>query len=99
MRDMLRELLASLPREGAIVSVNKLAWAMHAELCDWKHHTTVCWDRWQKLAADILEVATRTEGLPRRWRPAGRIPVPDELGRGPRASVIERRRTSGASAP
>ena len=57
MRDMLRELLASLPRDGAIVSVDELAWAMHAELCDWTYHTTVCWERWQHLAANILVAA------------------------------------------
>ena len=57
MHDAVRVLLTSLPRDGAIVSVDELAWAMHAELCDWKHHTTVCWERWQKLATDILLAA------------------------------------------
>jgi hypothetical protein len=37
--------------------VDELAWAMHAELCDWKYHTTVCWDRWHQLAANILVAA------------------------------------------
>jgi len=57
MHDTVRGLLTSLPREGAIVSVDELAWAMHAELCDWKYHTTVCWDRWHQLAANILVAA------------------------------------------
>ncbi|MDR3470084.1 MAG: hypothetical protein P4M09_00065 [Devosia sp.] len=57
MHDAVRGLLTSLPRDGAIVSVDELAWAMHAELCDWKYHTTVCWDTWQQLAAKILAAA------------------------------------------
>jgi hypothetical protein len=57
MHDAVRELLTSLPPDGAIVSVDELAWAMHAELCDWKYHTTVCWDTWHKLAANVLVAA------------------------------------------
>ena len=57
MHDAVRGLLTSLPQDGAIVSVDELAWAMHAELCDWKHHTTVCWDTWLQLAAKILAAA------------------------------------------
>jgi hypothetical protein len=30
---------------------------MHAELCDWTYHTTVCWERWQHLAANMLAAA------------------------------------------
>ena len=57
MHDAVRGLLTSLPQDGAIVSVDEFAWAMHAELCDWKHHTTVCWDTWLQLAAKILAAA------------------------------------------
>ena len=57
MHDAVRGLLTSLPSDGAIVSVDELAWAMHAELCDWTYHTTVCWERWQHLAANILVAA------------------------------------------
>ena len=57
MHDAVRGLLTSLPRDGAIVSEDELAWAMHAELCDWTYHTTVCWERWQHLAANMLAAA------------------------------------------
>ena len=57
MHDAVRGLLTSLPRGGAIVSEDELAWAMHAELCDWKYHTTDCWERWPQLAANILAAA------------------------------------------
>ena len=57
MNGAIHRLLASLPQDAEIVSVDELAWAMHAELCDWTYHTTVCWERWQHLAANMLAAA------------------------------------------
>ena len=34
MNGAIHRLLASLPQDAEIVSVDELAWAMHAELCD-----------------------------------------------------------------
>ena len=57
MHEAIRHLLLSLPHDGEIVMAEELAWAMHAELCDWKFHTTVCLDNWRVRAARILAEA------------------------------------------
>ena len=57
MNGDIHRLLASLPRDGEIVTAEELAWAMHAELCDWKFHTTACWNQWRARAATILAEA------------------------------------------
>ena len=59
MNGSIHRLLASLPRDGEIVTAEELAWAMHAELCDWKVHTTVCWNHWRARAATILAAARK----------------------------------------
>jgi hypothetical protein len=53
----IRRVLAKLPNDGEIVTAEELAWAMHAELCDWKFHTTACWNHWRARAATILAAA------------------------------------------
>jgi hypothetical protein len=53
----IRRVLAKLPKDGEIVTAEELAWAMHAELCDWKFHTTVCLNNWRARAASILTEA------------------------------------------
>src|SRR5664279_653944 len=57
MHEAIRHLLLSLPQDGEIVTAEELAWAMHAELCDWKFHTTLCLDNWRARAASILAEA------------------------------------------
>jgi hypothetical protein len=57
MNGAIHRLLASLPQDAEIVSVDELAWAMHAELCDWKFHTATCWNQWRARAATILAEA------------------------------------------
>jgi hypothetical protein len=57
MNGAIHRLLASLPQDAEIVSVDELAWAMHAEFCDWKFHTATCWNQWRARAATILAEA------------------------------------------
>ena len=54
MEVAIHHVLANLPKDGEIVTAEELAWAMHAELCDWKFHTTVCLNTWRARAATIL---------------------------------------------
>ena len=54
MEVAIHRVLANLPKDGEIVTAEELAWAMHAELCDWKFHTTVCLNNWRARAATIL---------------------------------------------
>ena len=57
MKESIKRLLATIPRDGEIVTVEELAWAMHAELCGWKFHTTTCLDHWRERAAVVLAQA------------------------------------------
>jgi hypothetical protein len=54
MEVAIHRVLANLPKDGEIVTAEELAWAMHAELCDWKFHTTVCLNNWRARAVTIL---------------------------------------------